>query len=44
MVLKDSGIGMSEEFLKHVFEPFEQEYHDKGGTGLGLPIVKILLN
>lgn len=43
MVLKDSGIGMSEEFLKHVFEPFEQEYHDKGGTGLGLPIVKNLI-
>ncbi|CAJ0592298.1 unnamed protein product, partial [Cylicocyclus nassatus] len=24
-VIKDNGIGMSEEFLKHIFEPFERE-------------------
>jgi signal transduction histidine kinase/CheY-like chemotaxis protein len=40
----DTGIGMSEEFLPHVFEPYEQadaEIGQKfGGTGLGLSIVK----
>ena len=24
-IIKDNGIGMSEEFVKHVFEPFERE-------------------
>lgn len=40
----DTGIGMSEEFLPHLFDPFVQEkvdarsvYH---GTGLGMSIVK----
>lgn len=40
----DTGIGMSEEFKKRMFEPFEQEVTGKGnrtgGTGLGLAIVK----
>jgi CheY-like chemotaxis protein len=39
--LKDSGIGMSPEFMKHLFEPFAQERQDTNtaGTGLGLMIV-----
>lgn len=46
--IKDTGIGMSEEFQEHMFEPFSQE--DKSartqykGSGLGLPITKELLN
>jgi len=42
---KDNGIGMSEEFLKHAFEPFVQESAKlaKKGTGLGLSIVKSLI-
>ena len=44
---RDTGCGMSREFLSHAFEPFAQE--DKGartaymGTGLGLSIVKQLV-
>ena len=44
--IRDTGIGMSEEFQKHMFEPFTQEYENPGreknvsGTGLGLYIVK----
>ena len=42
----DTGIGMSEEFQKHIFEPFTQEVLDArstyGGTGLGMPIAKSL--
>ncbi|MEG1604322.1 MAG: response regulator, partial [Cloacibacillus sp.] len=42
--VKDTGIGISEEFLPKVFLPFEQEdsTNDDGrmGTGLGLSIVK----
>ncbi len=47
-IVRDNGIGMSEEFQRHMFEPFEQEYSklsDKTqGTGLGLSIVKKLVD
>ena len=43
----DTGIGMAEEFQKHIFEPFAQEYtgsHAKfAGTGLGMAISKKLV-
>ena len=43
----DTGVGMSEEFLAHVFEPFAQERSDARsvyqGTGLGMTIVKGLV-
>jgi len=48
MVISDTGIGMSREFQKKMFEPFSQEFdnpkREKGetGTGLGLSIVKRL--
>lgn len=42
--VKDNGIGMSEEFVKHIFEPFEREKTTTvsgiQGTGLGMPITK----
>ena len=47
IVVKDNGIGMSADYLEHVFEPFSQE--DNGprtsyqGTGLGMSIVKKLV-
>lgn len=46
--VRDSGIGMSEEFLEHAFEPFSQEGNRTlalqwQGTGLGLAIVKKLV-
>lgn len=43
-VVKDNGIGMSQEFVKHIFEPFEREstVTQSGiqGTGLGMAITK----
>ena len=43
----DTGIGMSKEFQKHMFEPFTQENSDVRtsykGTGLGLAITKSLV-
>lgn len=41
-VVADTGIGMSEEFQKVMFEPFARENEDspKPGVGLGLAIVK----
>ena len=43
----DTGIGMSEEFQKHIFEPFAQEVSaartNYTGTGLGMAIVKELV-
>ena len=45
---KDNGIGMSEEFLKRIFIPFERVNNEKisriEGTGLGMSIVKNLLD
>lgn len=39
--ISDTGIGMSEEFQKVMFDPFEREDEKKqNGTGLGLAIVK----
>ena len=44
---EDTGIGMSKEYLKHIFEPFSQERNDSGSTqqgiGLGMSIVKGLI-
>ena len=46
--VRDNGIGMSEEFQKHMYDPFSQESSQMGdiqkGTGLGLPIVKSLVD
>ena len=46
--ITDSGIGMSEEFLENIYEPFSQENYDVKsvyfGTGLGMPIVKNLVD
>ena len=43
-IVKDNGIGMTSEFLKHVFEPFEREASTTRsgieGTGLGMAITK----
>lgn len=43
-VASDTGVGMSEEFLKRIFEPFTQAGSDARsnyqGTGMGMPIVK----
>lgn len=47
-IVKDRGIGMSEDFLSIVFEPFAQEHSDSRttyeGSGLGLPYVKKILD
>ena len=47
-IIEDTGIGMSEECLEHIFEPFWQEnYRSRtsyGGTGLGMSIVKKLID
>ena len=45
--ITDTGIGMSEDFLPHVFEEFSREHNTTDnkieGTGLGMPIVKRLV-
>lgn len=47
-IISDTGIGMSKEFLEHIFEPFAQERNDarsgNQGIGLGMAIVKSLID
>ncbi len=46
--VKDTGIGMSPEFISHVFEPFERELTSTvsgiQGTGLGMAITKNIVD
>ncbi len=46
-IVEDTGIGMSEEFLPHLFEAFSQEDSSTtskyGSTGLGMPITKSIV-
>ena len=46
--IRDTGVGMSKEFLSHIFEPFAQEKNDARsvyqGSGLGMAIVKSLID
>ncbi|RHG98273.1 response regulator [Collinsella sp. AM20-15AC] len=46
--VSDTGIGMTPEFLKHIYEPFAQEGADARskfqGTGIGMSIVKSFLD
>ncbi|MCM1272826.1 MAG: ATP-binding protein [Clostridium sp.] len=48
IVIRDTGIGMSAEFLKHIFEAFTQEEQSARttfqGTGLGMAIVRKLVD
>ena len=48
MAVEDTGIGMSPEFLKHIFDPFERERTSTisgiQGTGLGMAITKSLVD
>ena len=47
-VVQDDGIGMSEEFQKHIFEPFERERTSTvskvQGTGLGMAITRSIVD
>lgn len=47
VTVRDTGIGMAQESLKHLFMDFgkldDQEGRNKGGTGLGLSICKLII-
>lgn len=47
-IVNDTGVGMSDDFLPHIFEPFSQESTGTtslyGGTGLGLAISKNIVD
>ncbi|MBQ2348073.1 MAG: IS630 family transposase, partial [Clostridia bacterium] len=46
-IISDTGIGMSKDFLPHIFDPFSQEDGTStskyGSTGLGMPITKSIV-
>ena len=47
-IVKDTGIGMSKEFVAHIFDPFERERNSTisgiQGTGLGMAITKNIVD
>ena len=46
-VIEDNGIGMSQKFLEHIFEPFSRSESGTGfaqGTGLGMAITKSIVD
>ena len=47
LTFKDTGIGMSKEYIPHIFEAFSQEDSSStskyGSTGLGMPITKSIV-
>ncbi len=47
-LIKDTGMGMSQEFVDHIFEPFEREQNSTisgiQGTGLGMAITKNIVD
>ncbi len=47
ITVSDTGVGMSPEFVEHIFEPFERERNERTsfieGTGLGMAITKNLV-
>ncbi len=46
--VRDTGIGMTADFLKHLWDPFSREQNgyidETPGTGLGMPIVRNIVN
>ena len=48
IIVEDTGIGISPDFIQHLFEPFAQEHRQTAGsavgTGLGLSIVKRIVD
>lgn len=47
LIVEDTGVGMTQEFLDHLFDPYSRETaftsRSIAGTGLGMPIVKSLV-
>jgi signal transduction histidine kinase len=41
--VKDSGVGISEEHIRHIFNPFYRINNDHSGSGLGLTVVSSII-
>jgi len=44
LVVEDTGTGIADDLLPHIFEPFFTTRSDAGGTGLGLAVVKSIVD
>lgn len=43
LIVRDDGCGMSQEILKHLFDPFFTTRHEQGGVGLGLAVARSII-
>ncbi|MFZ2449236.1 MAG: ATP-binding protein [Methylovulum miyakonense] len=43
LTVSDNGCGMSQEILKHLFDPFFTTRHEQGGVGLGLAVARSIV-
>ncbi|HOQ31300.1 MAG TPA: ATP-binding protein [Candidatus Hydrogenedens sp.] len=44
IIISDSGVGIDPEIMEHIFEPFFTTQGGKGGSGIGLYVVRSLVN
>jgi len=43
VIVRDTGVGISDDDAQRLFQPFEQASHQRGGTGLGLAVSRALV-
>ena len=42
--VEDTGVGIPADALPHIFDAYRQAHHARGGTGLGLTIVRAVVD
>ena len=43
MRVKDTGVGIPADLVAKIFDPYEQAHHGRGGSGVGLTVVRMLV-
>jgi signal transduction histidine kinase len=42
--VKDTGVGIPASLVSKIFDPYEQAHHGRGGSGVGLTVVRMLVD
>jgi signal transduction histidine kinase len=41
--VEDTGVGIPADLVSKIFDPYEQAHHGRGGSGVGLTVVRTLV-